>query len=388
MSNELTLKIIRYFIIAMLFIFLMTIQGISNRREAQQIIFMLVLISLFSLIVKNVWITLFILWTVFLYAFFKFEQGSIYLSNIFLGSILYFITKISFKKEHINLFINAFLWFVVINIFYMAIQLSGYDFIFQQVVYPALDKRIINNTIPSGFMGHISLMSILMAMTIPLLATRGSKLALTGAFGLFIPLYISYTSLSFLMGIIGLLFVLYYKIPKRIWIIVVATLILAGSLYFVFVDRPNDRRLVQWNTLLKHCMIHPVTGWGLDSYRNISVRKNFNFLDHELNFVDVVNKTTGGMPRDMRFIRYWDNPHNLYISLFFEFGIIGLFLLFGYLRQDAIRFKNAVKMPNVIGLAGFIIVLLGVSIGHFPIFLARFIIFIIPLVALFEVATN
>lgn len=388
MSNELTLKIIRYFIIAILFMSLMTIQGIDDLRQTHQIIFMLVLISLFSLIIKNIWITLFMLWTVFLYAFFKFEQGSIYLSNIFLGGILYFITKVAFKKEYINLFINGFLLFVAINIFYMAIQLSGYDFIFQQIKYPALSQKAIPNPLPSGFMGHISLMGVLMALAIPLLVTRGSKWAILGAFGLFVPLYISHTSLSFLMGIIGLLFALYYKIPKRIWVSVIIMLVLLGSAYLKYVDRPNNRRFIQWHTVLKYCMVHPVTGWGLDSYRNTSKHKDFKFLDNELDFIIFTDEMTKRRYEDVKFLRYWDNPHNLYISLFFEFGIVGLFLLLGYLRQNIIRFKNAVKMPNVIGLAGFIIVLLGVSVGHFPMFLARFTIFIIPLVALFEVSTT
>ena len=94
MTEELVRKIMRCSIIAIVFLSLMTLQGVTDNRETHQTIYMLMLVSLFSLLLKNVWMTLFILWTVFLYSFFKFTSGSEYLSNIFLGSIFYLVTKI------------------------------------------------------------------------------------------------------------------------------------------------------------------------------------------------------------------------------------------------------------------------------------------------------
>ena len=116
MSIELTKKIIRCSVVGMLFLALITLQGTIGSREAHKIVFMLMLISVFSLVLKNVWMTLFVLWTVFLYAFFKFSCGNIYVLNVFLGTVLYYIVKVSFKKEHINFYINGVLWFVFANI--------------------------------------------------------------------------------------------------------------------------------------------------------------------------------------------------------------------------------------------------------------------------------
>lgn len=377
MNGNLILKIIRCSIVAALFVCILTIQGISSLREAQQIIFMLVSIALFSLILRNIWISLFLCWTVFLYAFFKFSTGNIYLSNIFFGCILYLVTKIGFKKENINFFINGFLWFVFVNIVYMVLQLCSLDFIYGSLSYTynvEMTKQIKSNILPTGFMGHLSIMGTLLALAIPILVSRKTVCSKIAGIGLFIPLYICKTSLPFLIGIVGFLFVSWFQIPKKLWIIGTVILIISGLIYLKNVDKLGLERLPQWKRVLSDCMAHPITGWGLDSFRNFNAYKDFRYMQTNLKF------------SDSRFITYWDNPHNLYISLFFEFGFIGLFLLAGFLRQNVLRFQKVIKDSNIIGLAGFILVFLGVSMGHFPIFLARCAIFIIPMFALFEIA--
>ena len=92
-------KIARCLIVACLFLSVVHLSGMTNEREAQQIVFMLIMVSLFSILFKNLWITLFICWTVFLYSFFKFASGSSYLTNIFLGAILYYLVKKNLGKD-------------------------------------------------------------------------------------------------------------------------------------------------------------------------------------------------------------------------------------------------------------------------------------------------
>ena len=380
--RELLPKIVRCLIVGTMFLFLLTLQGISNMRNAQQMILMLAAITLFSFMLKNIWWTLFLCWTVFLYAFFKFEVGGAYLTNIFCGCILYLLIKKAFKKKHIDFFINGVLWFTFANVIFMALQISGFDFVFDKVFYSQGIKQFTENIIPSGFMGHISLMGCLMALSVPLLATRRSKWALVGVFGLFVPLYLSYACLCVLMAVLGLLFVLWFKLPKKVWIISVLVLIIAGSSYFKYVDRPGTARFGQWKAVLKDNMIHPITGWGLDSFKSFTSYKDFRYSAGK---EQIFNHPES---KKRVYVKYWDNPHNLYISLWYEFGLIGLFLFFGYIRQCVLRFKNAIKYPNTIALAGFIFVLLGISVGHFPIFLARFSIPIIGAFALYEVSTQ
>ena len=388
--NGQAFKIMRMVTVAALFIGCITFQGVSDLRQVHMIVFMLAMISLFSLVLWNVWVTLFLLWTVFLYSYFKFTTGNIYLSYILFGCIYYFIVKISFKKEHIGFFINGFLWFLCLNVFYMAVQALGYDFIFSQWAYDfftGMSKHRTENVTPCGFMGHVSIMASLIAMGVPLLASRGSKWAWCGAGGLLFPLYILHTSLCFLIGGAGLLFVLYFKIPRKIFLIMICVVLLCGSFYVKNVDKLGMERLPMWHKILRDGMKHPITGWGLDSFSNVTPQKNFKYSQ-------VVNKVPfnvdnyGNVQKEMTSILWWDNPHNLYISLFYEFGFVGLFLFIGYIRQNVLRFKNCIKSPDAIALAGFVFVFLCISIGHFPIFLARTAICIIPVFALLEITTS
>lgn len=369
MNKELIQKIIRCFVVTLCFLGMLTAIGVRE-REIQQWGFMLGLMVIFGLLLRNIWITLFLGWTVFLFAFFKFEIGLIYVTNIFFGCVLYYLVKVAFKKEHIGFFINAVLWFAVLNILYMAIQISGYDFVYEQIIGTSLKK--IPNFIPTGFMGQRQIAGAFLALCVPLLASRGSKMAILGALGLFIPLYLSQATLALWSGGIGLLFVLWYRIPRKIWLLIGALIISICVFYFIRVDQPDSLRFKHWKVVLVSCVKHPVTGWGLDSFRNVTSYKNFRY------------KEAVGPG----YMTWWDNPHNLIVSLFFEFGIVGIFLFGGYLRQCGIWFMRAVKEPDVIALGGFMLVVVILSQAHFVMFLARTCAIIIPAAALFEVATR
>ncbi len=363
MNKELIQKVIRCFVITLCFVGMLTAIGMKE-REVQQWGFMLGLMVIFGLLLRNIWLTLFMGWTVFLFAFFKFEVGLVYVTNIFFGCLLYYLVKVAFKKEHINFFINAVLWFAAMNIIYMALQISNFDFMYSNTSCPA------GNISPDGFMGQTGMMAALLALCVPLLASRTSKMAIVGALGLFIPLYICKSTMALWAGGIGLLFVLWFKLPKKIWICMVLVII-GLCVFFCFnVKTPGysiNIRTAMWEKALNACIRHPITGWGLDSFRNVTSYKKFTYI------------SVGEL---------WDNPHNLLITLFFEFGIIGLFLLGGYLRQCGIWFSRAVKEPNVIGLFGFILTVVLISQANFIMFLPRTAGIIIIAVALFEVATK
>jgi len=380
--------IIRCALIFGMFLLVLPIQGITDVRQAQQVVFMLFIFSLFSLILKNIWLTLFLLWTIFLYSFFKFTTGEIYASNIFLASALYLITKVAFRRSHINFFINGFLWLVFANIVYMTVQVLDLDFMYTGQFDVQGIVTYINNTKPVGLMGHLAISSFLIAAAIPLLATRNSKMGWVGAFALFIPLYICKTSLCFGVGFVGLFFVLYFKIPKRIFIIGVLISALACCFYLAKVDFVGKSRFVQWHRVMSDVMIHPVTGWGLDSFRNITPQKDFRYAQQIVKYSQYTNPDDGKIYSNITHITWWDNPHNLYISILYEFGFVGMILFIGYLRMNVLKFKNSIKELNTIGLAGFILVFLAISVGHFPAFLGRTMIFIIPMFALFEVSTE
>lgn len=373
MSKELIQKIIRCFIIVLCFLGVLNAIGMKE-REIQQWGFMLGLMAIFGLLLRNIWLTLFLGWTIFLYSFFKFETGLIYATNIFFGCLIYYLVKIAFKKEHINFFINAVLWFAFVNIVMMALQISGNDFIYERIVTHS--DETTKNFLPTGFMGQQQVCGAFLALCVPLLASRTSKTAILGAMGLFVPLYLSQASICLWASGIGLGFVLWHKIPKKMWFMGAIAVLSFFVLYFAKIDKPDSTRIAVWKVVLHDGIKHPITGWGMDSFRNLTSYKNFKY------------HAASGQDLGVKFIDWWDNPHNLLVSLFFEFGIMGLFLLGGYIRQCCIWFMKAIKEPNVIGLFGFLIVVFLVSQAHFIMFLARTAIIIIIGASLFEVATR
>ena len=377
MNKELIQKIIRCFVIVLCFLGMLTAIGMGE-REIHQWGFMLFLIVIFGMLLRNIWLTLFLGWTVFLFAFFKFEVGLVYVTNIFFGCLLYYLVKVAFKKEHINFFINAVLWFAALNIVYMVLQISNFDFIYNFVAQDFSNAgHITSNTVPTGFMGQTAICGSFLALCVPLLASRGSKLAIVGALGLFIPIYLCRATVALWAGGIGLGIVLWYTIPKKIWFVIMSIVILLCGFYYIRVEHPGySDRFPLWKRVLTDGMKHPITGWGLDSFRNATSYKDFRYLERTF------NSPLG------KVLEWWDNPHNLLVSVFFEFGLIGIFLLGGYLRQCGIWFIRAVKNPNVVGLFSCMIVTILVCQGHFIMFLAKTCAIIIPAVALYEVAVR
>ena len=379
-------KIVRGLIIGTIFIAFLIFQGIKE-REANQLIFMLSMVTIFSLFLRNLWATLFVVWTVYLYAFFHFTSGAGYLSNILFGSMLYLFTKICFKKKHIDLYIESFLWFVCGNLFYCVLQALQYDFIYKHHNWNfGLNAYDITNIQGiAGFMGHHSIIAALIALSIPMVASRTSKMALWTALMLFVPLYMVKTSLCFLAGIIGFLFVSFFKVKRWLFVVFIAICIAGGFMYVKKVDSIGTERFVQWRASMQDYMVHPITGWGLDSYANVTPYKEFKYpqiIKKTPNF-----KMKNGEIKNLTAITFWDNPHNLIISILYEFGFIGFVFVFMYFRQIACKFVKAIHSPNTIGLAGFILLFLIISMGHFPIYLARLAPIIICSLALFEVST-
>ena len=393
MSPSLVGKVVRCFLIGLIFLPALHIIGMDN-REAHQMMIMLAVIVIFGLILKNIWITLFIAWSVALYSFFKFETGNIYITNIFIGAVLYYLVKISFKKEHINFFINGVLWFTVLNCLYMVLQAMSFDFYFLHLpIWGKVLDKLPMNTELYGFMGCYWALGCLLALAIPLLASKGTLTSKIGAVMLFYPLYLCHAGLCVVMAIMGLLFVFWYQIPRILWVSMLICLFCFGGFYLSKIDRPNwGVRGRIWKAALTDASKYPISGYGLDSFRNETKKKPYKYLERHTG--SIINTFHIRKDENMKFtipnenvrVEIWDNPHNLYISLFFEFSLVGLFIFCGYIRGLTLNFLRAIKSNQVVGLTAFILVFLGISFGHFPIFLARFTPILIVGFALHEVA--
>ena len=378
MSTEFIQKVLRLIITAMAFMCLFNIVGLQL-REAQQFMLALGTMTLFALLLRNIWLTLFMWLTVFLYSFFKFNCGDVYLTNIFYGCILFYLTKLAFRKEHIDFFINMLLWVLVINILYGIVQVLGYDFI-----YTSWQGETISNgctMAPIGFMGNTSIMAMFVAMCIPLVATRKGQLSTIAAVSLFPMIWVLHSSTPLIAASIAFLFVMFFKYSKKVFIIACCVALICSLGFFAFKFSTfrhymGSERLSQWQITMFDSTIHPLTGWGLDSFRNFTKDK------HHV-YAWMLNKSV-----EHANMAIWDNPHNLLVSLIYEFGILSWLLLLGYLRQCVLWFRQSDRKRNVIAIAGFMVAFFVVSMGHFPIFIARTAIFIVPLFAMYEIVVQ
>ena len=363
----------------LIFIGIASYQGLPE-REVLQAMFCLGIMLVFGVLLRNIWLSLFVLWTITLFMMFKMQTGLVYVTNMFFGCVLYYMTKVVYKRKHIDHFIKMLLSFVGCNLAYMVLQVLDLDFYYWLVIRTTNGSlSTVSNGDPCGFMGYKAGMGMLMAMTIPLMATRRTKYALLTTLLLFIPIYISRSTICVVGGISGYLLVLWYRVKRCHWWSAVVIMCLLGSLYVIKVDAPMgtlNTRPRQWKVVLRDCTKHPIAGWGLDSFRNFTQLKKINYADSITRVGNIVH------------VVQWDNPHNLPISLFFEWGIIGLLLLGGYTRSCIIKFRRSVKSPNVLALSGFLLVFFIVSLAQFPMFLGKFAIFIIPCFALFEISVE
>jgi len=369
-------RVMRGFIMLFVFICIAYMHG-SDARNAQQFIFSLYIMVLFGLLLDNWWLTAFLWWTIALFAYHNDPTGTLYVSNVFFGLVLYYIVKKAFTKDRIYLFFNAILWLCIANLTLMLLQLHGHDPIHMMKIH-SLNKYVEVHRDPAGFMGYKAAMGMLMAMSMPILFSRANLASKIGAFAMFIPLYISRASSCMVAGIAGLLFVVFYQYRKFFWYLLVALLILC-SLYIKYVDMPMGtmhERVGQWKTVIRDYTGYPIVGWGLDSFRNITKKKKQRYCLAPVNDKGNIH------------IPIWDNPHNLVVSLLFEWGLVGLIIAVGYVRSCIMRFGRSVKTRNLLALSGFIVVTCVVSVGHFPMFLAEFVVIIIPMVALFEIETE
>ncbi len=302
------------------------------------------------------------------------------MTNIFYGSVIYYLTKYAFEKKHIDWFINMILWVVALNLFYsilqvlkippmgMATGLDSLDFIYR-FTETLKFTGVAHTPAPIGLMTNSGVTATLYCLAIPLIGTRSEK-SIIISFLMLIPIFLLNSAVSIIAAGILLMYLLWFKVSKKIWFTMLVGIMLSAGAYLVYCDTPGVERFNVWRLTLQDANCHPLKGWGMDSFRKVTTLK----------------KQTYHMECNPGNNALWDNPHNIFVSLFFEFGIIPILLLGGYFRENIIKFKQAIKEPNTIALVGFVLGFFLVSMGNFPMWLARTAILIIPCFALMEIS--
>jgi len=352
--------------------------GISAIRISQQQVYQVAAIGLFAIFVlQNVYLSLFLLWSLLLYCYFEWATpvGTIVLTILSACMIYEAIYRVV-RKDNVKVIYGFMISFALINMAYMAMQGLGWELLFQEFTRPGYQTQMI------GFMGLKAIMGMLFAMCIPFFAYKYPRLSL----GLFIPLYVSECSSAMVAGIIAYLWNLWY-VSKKWFILSVTVMLIGGGIYTyndshagMFTDRMN-----MWKVVLRDAMARPIFGWGPDSFRCVTPQKQFmywkNNRNNDCGRIDVRDtveyqntgkydlKKYGSFMNETDSINPWDNPHNEYVQLFYEFGVVGLVLL-GLLSWDIHRRFNS-DNGLLVPLIGFFFAVLIISVGQFPFHLAR-----------------
>ena len=324
------------------------------------------------ILLENIYLSLFIVWSVYLYAYYGFPSiGGNYVINIFFAAILYQIAYKIFNEENVHLFFKTVIGICFLNAVWIFLQYLNIDPIFQRNGVYTVDKV--------GLMGIKAFMGIFFALSIPFMARY--NVYLSGLF--FIPIFISECSVAMVAGATVFLFHVWFQSKKAFcWLLAVFAVLC--SLYIVNdskADMFRDRFSV-WKISLRDAFKHPLTGWGLDSFYHAGSFKPFYYMKNNLTkesqsvslkALDVYRETGSFPPMD-GFIKtgdtldQWEHPHNEFISLFYEFGIIGIIIL-GFLLADILR--RFYPTRNAIAFMGFFIGILICSVGQYPFHVVR-----------------
>ena len=360
-----------FVVIAPIFFYTNASFGQQTMRIVQEQFFLIGTAVLFACIVGNVYISLFVFLSACLYPLFKFECHT-YMMYILIGSILYYVTLKTIDENYILTIFKGLLCVALLNCVWMFMQYSDWD-----LIYILRRTRTYSTEYVSGLMGLKAATGMFLAFCVPL-ALRFKRWGIWVAFALFFPIYLMECSVAILGAIVAVLFHMWFRNRKLFKILLIVGLI-GGSAYAyqdsktgMFEDRFN-----LWKIVLRDAFKHPITGWGLDSFRGVSLGKNFMYVKQSgglesakayLNDSNVF-VTLNGFVKPGGRVDPWDNAHNEYIQLFYEFGMFGVLILIAMIRDMVKRFHS--RNDTLLALTGFFIVLAIVSISQFPFHLAR-----------------
>lgn len=356
-------------------------------------------IAQFKLRKINLWLGIFGIYTVCLFALDGTGMGNSVMLNTFSGlGLIFIVTRL--RKEDTEFILKTVIWVCAANILYLTINRCGYDFIYT-MRGPA--ASLVGAVDDYAMFGLKAVMGMWMGLGMVAVSIINPILSIC----FLLPIYLSKSS-GVILGICTAVPFFWYHTRRRIfWI--VTPLILVGSLaYVVLVDSPMgmmNTRPPMWKMVI-HDVIYsfgsgprflrnPILGFGLDSFRHGKVKYCMVSSTQETVRVFVqpegarledgtpVNNNGGLSTADGRHMDWWDNPHNEIVQLIYEFGFLGLFIVSMIIYQMVQAFRNSYKDPELVTVSAMLVFLFFASMSQFPFHLAR-IGFLLPvLVGLF-----
>jgi len=354
-------------------------------REFQEAFWQIYSMGFLVLFVGNIWVSLFFIWAVALYCINGDGVGSQYLINMFVGIMLFMASKTHFRRFVLRTEMKALYWVAGLTCVWMIMQYLQFDPLY--VLADGAGNRTDNVSDLVGLFGLKAANAGFFALIAPLVAHVCAPVAVL----FIIPIWLGQSSGAILAFAVAMLFYFFFTWRKLVYVLVPVAMIV-GTIYFMG-DRKADpfmftSRLGIWHAGVKKALARPI-GYGPDSWRNLNKYKNFMFMGDEWRRPAIAYHIKDGTynfvyygvnPQKQKAVEsiilknpnIWDNAHNLYVQILFEFGVVGLVILGFFVRDMVLRFRAMkVKSKELVAVTACLIGFAVLSITQFPLYLAR-----------------
>lgn len=251
----------------------------------------------------------------------------------------------------------SFLLVVLVNLAFCVFQYFGVDGLH------SFDPRLGKADRVSGLMKIKVHLGVLSAIAAPFLVELSPFLVVVA-----LPLlYFGKSSAAVAGLIISLFALLFLRVKKRYAFLISAMMLAVGAFYVIFFDMPGgqfDARFEVWSLVFFTALkMSPIIGSGIGSFAQVGFATGQETVSDNL---------------------VWLWAHNEYLQVFFEGGIIAIFLIFMYLRNSFSDFFLYRERRHFQTVFASFLVILGVSFFHFPMHIARLAIPCVVVLALLE----
>lgn len=361
-----------------------------NDRAVQEHTYQYMTIGILALFVGNFLLTSFIILNLVSYIAAGESVGSMQVLNITFGCLLFRFVQSYFKKRAIEPYFKPLLWLTFITLTLTVLQVLNLDPIFSPQDGAG---NIMNGPhgLPTGFFGINMAHGMFLNIAGVILSFFNPLLALCMA----LPIAMLRSSAVFLSFGVSVLFITWFRFRRYFIYCLGAMFLFAGV--GIFHDQSDDpgsfrSRFPVWHMTVKYVLTSParLIGYGPDSFRNEREGKEFTFFsDESFNAGVMISDGKGNgnfqyyspnrkpvniqpiVHNGKMHIAFWDNPHNEYLQMLFQYGIIGFLLLIGLMREMWYRFYFARKTNELVTVTACILVFFVSSLTQFPLGLAR-----------------
>ena len=383
----------------------------SDTRQFQEKLMVLSIMAYGSLYFGNFWATIFFLLNTVLLINNGLDVGVGQTLNLFACFFLFAVSRAFFTTNKTELITNVIKCILTLNLVWMFLQVLSIDplFIGRASYGPVLWGQSFN--LPIGLFHLQAALGMFLALCTPFLIKRGWTIPLL----LTIPIILTSCAVAILAHATMLLYGAFYirmvTFKRKIFYFIITAIVVLGACIGVFSDYTRDKltggsRFENWHLYIRSALQKPLFGYGPDSFRNLTPSKKYNFYSDEDYNPMVIDYSNPEKPmaryhsadegkridrfggREPKHYAIWQEAHNEYIQIFFEYGLLGLLICFGFMKDVYKRFRLSIDSVEVRVFFGAVLCYLIFSITQFPFHLARIALFLPVILGAFFAKTD